>query len=64
LKVAQDVKNIFEEAQGYVMFSRVQELKQLYIIDEFNPNKIYPSTKALKELDRMNLISMNSNPCL
>ena len=64
LKVALDVKNIFEEAQGYVMFSRVQELNQLYIIDEFNPNKIYPSTKALKELDRMNLISMNSNPCL
>ena len=62
LTVALDVKNIFEEAQGYVMFSRVQELNQLYIIDEFNPNKIYPSSKALKELERMNLISINNNP--
>ena len=62
LTVALDVSNIFEEAQGYVMFSRVQELNQLYIINEFNPHKIYPSSKALKELERMDLISMNNNP--
>ena len=44
------------------MFSRVQELNQLYIIDEFDPNKIYPSAKALKELERMNLVAINNNP--
>ena len=62
LKVALDVKSTFEEAQGYVMFSRVQELNQLYIIDEFNPNKIYLSAKAIKELERMNLVAINNNP--
>ena len=61
LKVALDVKSIFEEAQGYVMFSRVQEMNQLYIIDEFDPNKIYPSAKALKELERMNRVAINNN---
>ena len=54
--------SIFEEAQGYVMLSRVQELEQVYILDQFNPNKIYPSEKALKEADRMNRVSINENP--
>ena len=44
------------------MFSRVQEMNQLYIIDEFDPNKIYPSAKALKELERMNRVAINNNP--
>ena len=62
LKVAYDIASVFEEAQGYVMLSRVQELKQVYIIDKFDPKKIYPSKKALVELDRMNRISINQNP--
>ena len=62
LKVAFDIDSIFEEAQGYVMLSRVQELKQVYIIKEFDPKKLYPSQKALNELERMNKISINKNP--
>ena len=62
LKVAFHIMSIFEEAQGYVMLSRVQELEQIYILDQFNHNKIYPSEKALKEVDRMNRVSINENP--
>ena len=62
LTAAYDLLNIFEEAQGYVMLSRVEELLQAYIIDEFDPDKIYPSSKALKELERMNKVSLNQNP--
>ena len=61
LKVALDVQNIFEEAQGYVMFSREEELNQVYIIEVFNETRIYPSAKALKELERMNTVSFNNN---
>ena len=43
LKVAFDALNIFEEAQGYVMLSRVQEMNQVFLIDGFDPDKIYPS---------------------
>ena len=62
LKVAFDIDSIFEEAQGYVMLSRVQELNQVYILNKFNPKKLYPSQKALRELERMNRISINNNP--
>ena len=62
LKVAFDIDSIFEEAQGYVMLSRVQELNQVYILNKFNPKKLYPSQKALRELQRMNRVSINNNP--
>jgi hypothetical protein len=62
LKVAFDIDSIFEEAQGYVMLSRVQELRQVYILNKFNPKKLYPSQKALRELERMNKVSINENP--
>ena len=57
-----DLISIFEEAQGYVMLSRVEELNQGFIIEDFDPRKLYPSQKALKELARMNAISVNQNP--
>ena len=60
LKVGFDIDSIFEEAQGYdVMLSRVQELKQVYILNKFNPKKLYPSQKALRELERMNMEQRN-----
>ena len=62
LKVSFEVMRIFEEAQGYVMLSRAQQLNQIYIIDDFD--KIYPSAKALKELERMNSVSINANPSI
>ena len=61
LKVAFELTSIFEEAQGYVMLSRVQELDQVFILGEFDPKKLYPSKKALWEVDRMNKISFNEN---
>ena len=63
LKVGFDIDSIFEEAQGYVMLSRVQELQQIYILNKFNPKKLYPSQKALRELERMDRMSINNNPC-
>ena len=62
LRVAFDLKSVFEEAQGYVMLSRVQEIGQVFIIDEFNSDKLYPSKKALREVGRMNSTSYNENP--
>ena len=62
LTVAFDLIHIFEEAQGYVMLSRVQELSQIFIIENFDSSKLYPSQKALKELERMNMVSINRNP--
>ena len=62
LKVAIDINSIFEEAQGHVMLSRVQELLQVYIIDKFDHRKLRASPKAIKELDRMNRVSINENP--
>ena len=44
------------------MLSRVQELRQVYILNKFNPKKLYPSQKAIRELDRMNRVSINNNP--
>ena len=44
------------------MLSRVQELKQVYILNKFDPKKVYPSQKALKEVERMNRVSINENP--
>ena len=47
LKVGFDTDSIFEEAQGYVMLSRVQELNQVYILNKFDPKKLYPSRKLI-----------------
>ena len=41
------------------MLSRVQELEQLIIINAVNEEKIYPSSQALLELDKMNLKALN-----
>ena len=62
LKIALDIDSIFEEAQGYVMLSRVQALEQVYIINKCDQKKLYPSQKDLKELERMDKISINKNP--
>ena len=44
------------------MLSRVQEIKQIFILNKFNPKKLYPSQKALREVERMNKVSINENP--
>ena len=45
-KVVVDLKTVFDQAQAYVMFSRVQELNQLYILDEI-PVMLYSSLKKV-----------------
>ena len=45
------INSIFE-AQGYVMLSRVQELRQVFILNKFDPKKLYPSHR----------VSINENP--
>ena len=46
----------------YVMLSRICALTQLYILDEFDESKMYPSQIAMQELERLQEISMNNNP--
>ena len=44
------------------MLSRVQRRDQVFILNKLDPKKIYPSQKALLELERMNKVCINSNP--
>ena len=46
----------------YVMLSRVCTLEQIYILNKFDEAKMYPNTKALEELERLDKISLNKNP--
>ena len=52
----------FSAAMIYVMLSRVCTLNQIIILNDFDPKKMYPSKKALNELERLNQISQNNNP--
>ena len=62
LKVALDLASIFDDAQGYVVLSRVEDLQQVYILDCIKEDKLRPSAKALAELAKMNKRSINQNP--
>jgi hypothetical protein len=61
-KVVIDLRSVFEAAQAYVMASRVQELEQIYILEELPENKIYASHAALEEIERLIGVSINNNP--
>ena len=63
-KVVVDVRSVFEAAQAYVMFSRVQELNQLYILEELPEDKIYASITAQEEIGRLMNVSINKNPSI
>ena len=52
-KVVIDLKSVFEAAQAYVMLSRVQELEQLYILEELRDDKIYAYHRTLAEIERL-----------
>ena len=60
-KTVIDLRSVFEPAQAYVMASRVQELEQLYILEELPKDKIYPSQAALEEIKRLLSVSVNRN---
>ena len=57
-----NVTDTFSAAMIYVMLSRVCALWQIFILKEFNEAKMYPNVNALKELDRLDKISLNENP--
>ena len=43
------------------MLSRVQELEQLYILEQIPEDKIYANHRALAEIDRLLQVSVNQN---
>ena len=61
-KVVIDLNTVFEEAQAYVMLSRVQQLDQIHILNSLDESKIKVSQTALKELHRLKEVSLNENP--
>ena len=62
LKCVIDIRTVFQGAQGYVMASRVKDMKQLFVLENLPEDKIYPNQKALLEIERLWEVSMNNNP--
>ena len=62
LKVVLNIGSVFEPGQAYVMFSRVQCIDQVFILDHLDPDKLRASRLAKAELERLKKISMNLNP--
>ena len=63
LKVGIHLDTVWDEAQGYVMLSRVEDLQQVFIVGKFDAKKAFKtSNKAMNELNRMNKICLNNNP--
>ena len=62
MSVVLDLNSIFEDAQAHVMLSRVQRLQQVYLLKSLNESKIRTSNIGLKELERLEEISINRNP--
>ena len=63
-KLVLDLGSLKQEAHGYVMLSRPQNIEQLFIVDELPTEKIRPNRAALKEVRRMEKQSLNENlPC-
>ena len=62
LKLIINVMDTFAAAMVYVMLSRVCSLLQLYILNEFEPSKMYPNKKAIEELLRLEKLCLNNNP--
>ena len=58
-----DVTSVFQPGMAYVMFSRVQSLDQLYIVNAMDPEKITVDDKVIQEAKRMDKVSINRNPC-
>ena len=58
-KVVVNLSSIREPSTGYVMASRVQHLEQLFILDKFLSEKIYPSKEAMQELAKLQSKALN-----
>ena len=57
-----DVTSATQPGMVYVMFSRVQSLDQLNIVDVMDPSKITVNDKVMAEAARMWKVSANRNP--
>ena len=62
IKVALDLNSIFEDAQAHVMLSRVQQLEQIFILNSLDESKIRTSQIGLRELQRLQQMSINEKP--
>jgi hypothetical protein len=62
MKVVLDIDSVFEDAQAHVMLSRVQQILQIYILNQLDESKIRTSRIGLEETERLAKISMNANP--
>ena len=54
-----DLRKVREAAQAYVILSRVQAIDQLFLIESACIDKIYASTIALEEVQRMTDAALN-----
>ena len=55
-----DLRHVMEPAQAYVILSRVEEVNQLFIIEEIPKAKIIPSPLAIEEHARLVSSSLNN----
>ena len=62
IKVALDIDSVFDDGQTHVMLSRVQQIDQIYILNQIDEPKIRTSTIGLAETERLAKISLNANP--
>ena len=62
IKVVLDIDSVFEDAQAHVMLSRVQQINQIYILNQLDGSKIRTSQIGLAETERLAKISLNANP--
>ena len=56
-----DLRGRMQAAMAYIMFSRVKQMNQLFILGYLPEQKIFPSPDALDELNRMKKVSINSS---
>ena len=62
LKVAVDMGGTFTPSQAYVMLSRVEDIEQIVIMQDFKDSNVRIDPKALAELHEMNERCINRNP--
>ena len=57
-----DLRRVRKAAQSYVMISRGECEDQLFIVEKLPVDKLYPDKDAIKQLERMEKVSINNNP--
>ena len=57
-----DLSGVFTPSQAYVMLSRVEDIKQLIIMERIKEKAFRIDEQAKAELELMNARSINANP--